>query len=70
MGGNFAIRKEIALKVGLYNVELGRNGKILLGGEEIDYQNRASAKGYKIYYHPKQNILHKINEKLKRKIMF
>lgn len=64
MGGNFAIRKEIALQVGLYNVKLGRNDKILAGGEEIDYQNRATAKGYKMYYHPNQNILHKINEKL------
>ncbi|QOG04125.1 glycosyltransferase family 2 protein [Flavobacterium sp. MDT1-60] len=64
MGGNFAIRSEIALEIGLYNVELGRNGKILAGGEEIDYQNRATAMGYKMYYHPNQNILHKINEKL------
>lgn len=64
MGGNFAIRKNTALEIGLYDVSLGRNGKILAGGEEIDYQNRASSMGYKIFYHPKQNILHKINEKL------
>jgi glycosyltransferase involved in cell wall biosynthesis len=64
MGGNFAIRRKDALKIGLYNTSLGRNGKILAGNEEIDYQNRANAIGYKMYYHPKQNILHKINEKL------
>ncbi|MHC0441182.1 glycosyltransferase family 2 protein [Flavobacterium sp. 3-210] len=64
MGGNFAIRRKDALQIGLYNTSLGRNGKILGGNEEVDYQNRASAMGYKMHYHPKQNILHKINEKL------
>lgn len=64
MGGNFAIRRSAALKIGFYDVTLGRNGKLLAGGEEIDYQNRASSLGYKMYYNPNQNILHKINEKL------
>jgi glycosyltransferase involved in cell wall biosynthesis len=64
MGANFAIRRKDALQIGLFNTSLGRNGKILAGNEEIDYQNRASAMGYKINYHPKQNVLHKINEKL------
>lgn len=64
MGGNFAIRRNVALDIGFYNVELGRNRKKLAAGEEIDYQNRASLKGYKNYYHPDQNILHKINDKL------
>jgi glycosyltransferase involved in cell wall biosynthesis len=64
MGGNFAIRRKDALKIGLYDTSLGRNGKILAGNEEIDYQNRASTMGYKFYYHPKLNILHKINDKL------
>ena len=64
MGGNFAIRKEDALKIGFYDSALGRNGKKLAGGEETDYQNRASLMGYKMYYHPQQNILHKINDKL------
>ncbi|MBS7254394.1 glycosyltransferase family 2 protein [Flavobacterium branchiicola] len=64
MGGNFAIRRNAALKIGFYDTALGRNGKKLAGGEEIDYQNRAVKLGYKMYYSPKQNILHKINEKL------
>lgn len=66
MGGNFAIRKNVALKIGFYNVALGRNKKKLAGGEEIDYQNRAFKMGYKMYYNPKQNILHKINDKLNK----
>lgn len=64
MGGNFAIRSIVAEQIGLYNTSLGRNGKSLGGGEEIDYQNRARNMGFKIIYHPKLNILHKINEKL------
>lgn len=66
MGGNFAIRRNAALNIGYYNVSLGRNGKVLAGGEEIDYQNRANVIGYKMFYHPEQNILHKINEKLNK----
>lgn len=66
MGGNFTIRRSVALRIGYYNTSLGRNGKILAGGEEIDYQNRAEALGYKIYYHPNQNILHKIDDKLNK----
>ncbi|MNX82531.1 GalNAc(5)-diNAcBac-PP-undecaprenol beta-1,3-glucosyltransferase [compost metagenome] len=66
MGGNFAIRKNVALKIGFYNVALGRNKKKLAGGEEIDYQNRAFKMGYKMYYNPRQNILHKINDKLNK----
>jgi glycosyltransferase involved in cell wall biosynthesis len=64
MGGNFAIRHQVAAEIGLYNTVLGRNGKILSGGEEIDYQNRAAKLGYKMYYHPLQLISHKINQKL------
>ncbi|MDP5199623.1 glycosyltransferase family 2 protein [Flavobacterium sp. DG2-3] len=64
MGGNFAIRKKDALNIGFYDNELGRTKKKLAGGEEIDYQNRAHKKGYKMFYHPNQNILHKINDKL------
>lgn len=66
MGGNFAIRREVAKKIGSYSTELGRKGKSLAGGEEIDYQNRAKELGCKIFYHPEQNILHKINEKLNK----
>jgi glycosyltransferase involved in cell wall biosynthesis len=64
MGGNFAIRKEVALKIGFYNTRLGRRGKLLMGGEEIDYQNRARDLGYKICYYPEQLIFHKIDDKL------
>ena len=67
MGGNFAIRKKEAQKIGYYNGNLGRMGKILAGGEETDYQNRANLMGYKMFYHPEQNILHKINDKLNKK---
>jgi len=64
MGGNFAIRKKDALRIGFYNNELGRNGTSLGGGEETEYQDRAAIMGYKMRYNPKQNILHKINNKL------
>lgn len=67
MGGNFSIRRIAALQIGLYNINLGRYAKSLSGGEEIEFQNRATELGYKIYYNPNQNILHKINDKLNKK---
>jgi glycosyltransferase involved in cell wall biosynthesis len=64
MGANYAMRKSVALKVGLYNVALGRNGNNLMGGEENDYLDRALALGFVVTYNPKLVVLHKINNKL------
>jgi len=36
-GANLSIKKQVFEKVGLFNVQLGRKGPSLAGGEEIDF---------------------------------
>jgi len=66
MGANYTMRKSVAVEVGGYNINLGRKGKNLAGGEEVEYLNRAKSKGYKINYEPNLVVYHKINEKLEQ----
>jgi glucosyl-dolichyl phosphate glucuronosyltransferase len=63
-GGNMAVRKSIFKEVGVFNPSLGRNGSLLLGGEEVELQGRIKEKGYKIFYAPEALIYHKIANKL------
>ncbi len=70
MGANYTMRKAVAEKVGLYNVELGRKGNSLMGGEENDYFNRAHALGYRVMYNPNLIVYHKINNKLNKDYIF
>lgn len=59
-GGNAAYRKAVFEKVGLYNVELGRSGGNLGGGEEKDIFNKMIAAGMKFRYIPQPVLYHKI----------
>jgi len=64
MGCNFAVRKKVLDEVGYFNVNLGRKGKQLLGGEENDLCLRITKKGYEVIYEPNAIIYHKIEDKL------
>lgn len=66
MGANFAVRKSAFDNVGLFDVNLGRKGKKLLGGEEVELFHRIRNAGLKIVYTPHSVVWHKISEKLKR----
>lgn len=66
MGANFAVRRTVFEKVGLFDVSLGRKGKKLLGGEEVELFHRIKNAGFKIFYTPHSIVWHKISEKLKR----
>ncbi|SOD90114.1 glycosyltransferase family 2 protein [Spirosoma fluviale] len=70
MGANYSMRREAVQKIGWYNVELGRKGSNLMGGEEVDYLNRASDLGYRILYRPDLIVYHKINNKLNKAYIF
>ena len=59
-GGNAAYRREVFKKVGLYNVELGRSGGNLGGGEEKDIFNKMTAAGMKFKYLPQCILYHRI----------
>lgn len=67
MGGNCVIKKSVLKQVGMFNTSLGRTGKLLLGGEEIELYLRIVKAGYDIYYEPSAVVYHKIENKLNQK---
>lgn len=59
-GGNAAYRAEVFDKTGLYNVDLGRKGGDLGGGEEKDIFAKMKAAGMKYIYTPSSVLFHSI----------
>lgn len=59
IGGNLAVRKDLALKIGGFKEELGPHG-VKVFGEEISISNRVRDAGYRVVYAPKAEVLHKI----------
>ena len=59
-GGNAAYRSIVFKKVGLYNVELGRNGDSLGGGEEKDIFDKMKRQGMRFTYLPGAILYHSI----------
>ncbi|MFI3286521.1 MAG: glycosyltransferase family 2 protein [Rikenellaceae bacterium] len=51
-GGNMAIRREAIARHGAFDVELGRTGEKLIGGEESDLFERLSNAGEHCWYCP------------------
>ena len=60
IGANMGFRKQCIEKTGLFNPELGRTKKNLMGGEEKDIFSRLKALGMKIYYFPDIHVEHVI----------
>lgn len=59
-GVNFAFKKILFLKYGLFRVGLGPKARSLHGGEDTDIFNRFLDSGAKIVYQPNAIIHHKI----------
>ena len=59
-GGNAAYRRHVFEKVGLYNVELGRNGNSLGGGEEKDIFDKMKRENMQFVYLPGAILYHSI----------
>lgn len=60
IGANMFFHKSIFEKVGLFNTELGRTGKNLMGGEEKDIFARVSGLSIPIMYLPDVVVWHNI----------
>lgn len=66
-GGNMAIRRSALQQYGLFDVELGRTGARLIGGEESDLFERLARGGEECWYCPNAIMWHIIPpEKLTR----
>lgn len=61
-GGNMLFHREFALKLGGFNVDLGRSGKKLSGGEEKELNRRVINSGGIVRYNPTGGLLHRIGE--------
>ena len=59
-GGNAAYRSSVFQTVGLYNVELGRNGDSLGGGEEKDIFDKMKRHNMQFIYLPNAILYHSI----------
>lgn len=62
IGANMGMSRKIIDDCGVFNVNLGRSGGNMMGGEEKDIFNRIKAKGYRIIYFPDISIEHVIPE--------
>jgi len=58
IGANMGFSKNIVNQCGLFDTNLGRSGKNLIGGEEKDYFNRIKARNANIYYLPEIAVEH------------
>lgn len=69
-GGNMALRRSAIDYYGKFNTNLGRRGSKLLGGEEKELYMRYYTSGEDIYYLPKAEIFHVIDESRLTKAYF
>lgn len=60
IGANMGIRKDLVAQIGLFNTQLGRSKKNLMGGEEKDLFERVRDHGGVIYYFPDVVVHHVI----------
>lgn len=60
IGANMGISKSMLSKIGVFNTELGRSKKNLMGGEEKDLFERIRQQGGNIYYFPDVAVQHVI----------
>jgi glucosyl-dolichyl phosphate glucuronosyltransferase len=66
-GGNMLVDRELALRLGGFDPELGRKGAVLGGGEEKELFGRIRGAGGEVWYHPGAGLRHRIGaERLTR----
>ncbi|NVM02879.1 MAG: glycosyltransferase [Candidatus Helarchaeota archaeon] len=67
IGSNFSLKREVFNQIGAFNTSIGKYQKLMYGGEETEFCERAGKK-FKILYSPKALVYHKVSaEKLKLK---
>lgn len=59
-GGNFGCRTELIPSIGGFDPMLGRQGRVNVGGEEIDFYRRLLAAGSSVWWTPEATIHHRV----------
>jgi len=66
-GGNFAFRREVFARIGVFDSGLGRKGTVNTGGEDTEIYRRMIASGCNVWWVPEAVIYHRIEaRKLRR----
>lgn len=58
VGANMIFKKDVFNQIGLFNPQLGRTGKNMMGGEEKDIYMKIRSIGGMVYYAPKPYVHH------------
>ena len=66
LGASFVVRKAALKSETPFNVNLGRKGRKLLGGEEVELFDRIRRDGGRVIYTPFSTVQHKIADKVTR----
>ena len=61
-GGNHGYRRDVMEQYGGYDTGLGRNGRVLLAGEEKDLYKRMSSAGERVRYLPEAVVYHNVEK--------
>lgn len=61
-GTNIAFRRDLLSKVGYFNENIGRVGKLLLSNEELLVSERIRDLGYSVLYDPLAKMSHRVHE--------
>lgn len=69
-GANMAFRRRVFDKIGLFDTTRGRSGKVLAGGEDIEFFERLIAAGMKAQFLGKSRVHHKVESYRLRKSYF
>ena len=69
-GGNMTFSREVFDRIGLFNINMGRKGNQLFGGEEVDFFRRLLSAGGKGVYQPKALVYHIIDKSRLKKTYF
>jgi len=60
-GGNIVVRRSVFDRIGYFSTELGPTGHNLMGGEDVNFVNRAIDSGIRILYIPGMRQLHTLD---------
>jgi glucosyl-dolichyl phosphate glucuronosyltransferase len=60
-GANMAVRREAAMAVGAFHTELGRRGRSLHSGGEIEFFTRLQRGGNEIWWEPAASVTHLVD---------
>ena len=66
VGANIAFRSDVLKEVGGFDSDLGRQGSVLLSGEEAKVLHQITQRGWTIYYEPAALAWHSVHPSRKR----